>query len=181
MRAWEQSPFHKRSTKARLENKTKWKTCPIKKTCSSKTSHLYMSRKLWTSSISSFPSHLHSSFSHSDIHWTARRRLHRQTGSNGLHHHFLKRWRKHLKSCPEEVVVVVVVISLKHLDRTEWEGNTNTPTHNIICWFEISSRISLKHYKYIHVHIHTSTSGSFVIYDRKIKTQTALDWKIDIQ
>ncbi len=144
-----------------------------------------MSRKLWTSSISSFPSHLHSSFSHSDIHWTASRRLHRQTGSNGLHHHFLKRWRKHLKSRPEEVVVVVVVISLKHLDRTEWEGNTNTPTHtqftkswyNIICWFEISSRISLKHYKYIH----TSTSGSFVIYDRKIKTQTALDWKIDIQ
>ena len=135
-----------------------------KKTCSSKTSHLYMSRKLWTSSTSIFPSHFHPSLSHPGIHWTASRRLHRQTGSNGLHHHFLKRWRKHLKSRPEEVVVVVVVISLKHIDRTEWEGNTNTHTHTIYTksWSNIiyiyvglrlviTSRISLKHYKYIQV------------------------------
>ena len=109
-------------------------------------------RKLWTSSTCICTSYFHSSLSHPGIHWTASHCLHRQTGSNGLHHHVLKRWRKHLKSRPEEVVVVVVVVGMPS-PRTQWKGRTHTHTictillqHHMLV--EFSSRISLCHHNF---------------------------------
>ena len=130
----------------KLENKTNWKTCPS----NPKDALQKHPRKLWTSSTCICTSYFHSSLSHPGIHCTASHCLHRQTGSNGLHHHVLKRWRKHLKSRPEEVVVVVVVGMPS--PRTQWKGSTHTQTHTICkillqhhMLVEFSSRILYHH------------------------------------